>query len=139
MRKLILSLLTVIWTTISIFSQSTYPKKLLIENDTVVAITVPQLITINRSLNDYTHLKSINRNLLKDLIASDSICDYLRKISLKKDTIYFMDSLKFEESLAISRELKESLKIQKKKSRKTIVEVGVGGTLLGVLLGVLLR
>lgn len=74
-----------------------------------------------------------------DLSVSDSLIHYLRESSLKKDTLISMEVQKFDNSCRIIKNLQESLGTQKTKSRKTIIGVGVGGTLFGVLLGVLLR
>lgn len=120
------------------FSQDSYPKKILWKNDTLVAITKPQLIKINRSLNDYIHLKKINKNLQMDIIVSDSLQLYWRSVALKTDTLYLMETKKFEQLNEVKESLQVALVEQKKKSRKTIIGVGVGGTLLGILLGVLL-
>ena len=123
----------------SAISQSSYPKKILWENDTVLAISKDQLIKINRTLNSYVHLKKTNEILRMDLSVSDSLIHYLRESSLKKDTLISMEVQKFDNSCRIIKNLQESLDTQKTKSRKTIIGVGVGGTLFGVLLGVLLR
>lgn len=142
MKRLILSwLMATLITTLS-FSQSIYPKKVLIGNDTIVAVTEPQLKVINRSLNDYTHLQDAYKILQVDLSAQDSIihlqsleCQALdslvRSQDLKIDFIKkdYTEQLKYEKSLFTQ---------YKKKSRKTTIGVGVGGTLLGFILGVLL-
>lgn len=120
-------------------SQTSYPKRILLENDTVLAISKEQLIKINRTINSYIHLKKTNDILRMDLSVSDSLIHYLRETSLKKDSLILMENQKFENSCRIVKDLQESLDIQKTKSRKTIIGVGVGGTLFGVLLGVLLR
>lgn len=108
------------------------------ETDTVVAITKPQLIKINRSLNDYIHLKEINRNLQVDLVVSDSLCLYWQKVALRADFTCVLERRKFDELTAVNTSIKSSLEKEKSKSRKISIGVGVGGTLLGILLGVLL-
>ena len=85
---------------------------MLIGNDTIVAITEPQLIVINRSLNDYTHLQDAYKILQVDLSAQDSIihlqsleCQALdslvRSQDLKIDFIKkdYTEQLKYEKSL----------------------------------------
>lgn len=60
-------------------------------------------------------------------------------MSLKKDDIILFVEKKYEESVMFSETLKQSLEAEKKKSRRLAIGVGVGGTLVGILLGVLLR
>lgn len=74
-----------------------------------------------------------------DLVVSDSLCFYWKNMYLKKDTILRFETIKFEESHKYTRSLEESLKLEKKKKRKAIIGVGVGGTLIGIILGVLLK
>lgn len=74
-----------------------------------------------------------------DLVASDSLGFYWKNISVKKDTMLLFEQKKLMEANRLNESLQESLKLQKKKSRKTIIGVGVGGTLVGIILGVLLK
>ena len=108
------------------------------ETDTVVAITGTQLIKINRSLNDYLHLKEVNAVLQKELAISDSLCLYWRNVSATTDAMYSMEEQKYEQLSMINASLHEAIREEKKRSRKIGIGVGVGGTLLGILLGVLL-
>lgn len=93
-------------------------------------------------MNDYTHLQDAYKILQVDLLAQDSIihlqsleCQALdslvRSQNLKIDFIKkdYTEQLNYEKSLLIQ---------YKKKSRKATIGVGVGGTLLGFILGVLL-
>ena len=135
MRKLTLVLLMVIGITISGFSQTSYPAKILFQNDTVVAITNAQLVKVNRALNDYIHLKEAYRLTQVDLAVSDSILNYYKKSVLSQQGIINLQEQKFNTQTAF---YEESLKREKKKSRIKSIGVGVGGTLLGIVLGVLL-
>lgn len=127
----------VIGITISAFSQTSYPKKILWEGDTVVAINKEQLIKINRSLNDYIHVRKINKYLHMDIAVSDSLTYYWKNIALKTDSIAIMESKKFDEVNTININLQNALREEKTKSKKIGIGVGVGGTMLGILLGVL--
>ena len=135
MRKLTLVLLMVIGITISGFSQTSYPAKILFQNDTVVAITHSQLVKVNRALNDYVHLKEAYRLTQVDLAVSDSMLNYYKKSVLSQQGIINLQEQKFNTQTAF---YEESLKREKKKSRMKSIGVGVGGTLLGIVLGVLL-
>ena len=135
MKRLILTLLTVIGITISGFSQTSYPAKILFQNDTLVAITHPQLIKINRALNDYVHLKKAYELTQMDLAVSDSMLNYYKKSTESYKQVIDLQEQKFDLQGSY---FKETLERQKKKSRKTSIGVGVGGTLLGAVLGVLL-
>ena len=68
------------------------------------------------------HLQSLRCNALDSLVH----CQEFKIDFIKKD---YTEQLKYEKSL---------LTRYKKKSRKTTIGVGVGGTLLGLILGVLL-
>ena len=135
MRKLTLVLLMVIGITISGFSQTSYPAKILFQNDTVVAITNTQLVKVNRALNDYIHLKEAYRLTQMDLAVSDSMLNYYKESVLSQQGIINLQEQKFDTKTAFYG---ESLKREKKKSRMKSIGVGVGGTLLGIVLGVLL-
>lgn len=130
-----LVLLMVIGITISGFSQTSYPAKILFQNDTVVAITNAQLVKVNRALNDYIHLKEAYRLTQVDLAVSDSMLNYYKKSVLSQQGIINLQEQKFNTQTAF---YEESLKREKKKSRMKSIGVGVGGTLLGIVLGVLL-
>ena len=73
-----------------------------------------------------------------DLAVSDSLIYCWRNISLRNDSLYLMEQRKFNELSLINNSLQESIKRDKFKSRKICIGVGVGGTLIGILLGVLL-
>ena len=135
MRKLTLVLLMVIGITISGFSQTSYPAKILFQNDTVVAITHSQLVKVNRALNDYVHLKETYRLTQVDLAVSDSMLNYYKKSVLSQQGIINLQEQKFNTQTSF---YEESIKREKKKSRMNSIGVGVGGTLLGIVLGVLL-
>lgn len=125
----------VIGITISGFSQTSYPAKILFQNDTVVAITNEQLVKVNRALNDYIHLKEAYRLTQVDLAVSDSMLNYYKKSVLSQQGIINLQEQKFNTQTAF---YEESLKRENKKSRMKSIGVGVGGTLLGIVLGVLL-
>lgn len=73
-----------------------------------------------------------------DLVVSDSLCFYWKQVAAKSNTLYIMETQKFEQLTEVNESLQAAIKEEKKKSRKIGIGVGVGGTLLGILLGVLL-
>ena len=135
MKRLMLILFTVVGITISGFSQTSYPAKILFQNDTVVAITKPQLIRVNRALNDYFHLKETYRLTQMDLAVSDSMLNYYKKSVISQQGIIALQEQRFNTQTTF---YEEALKREKRKRRNTAIGVGVGGTLLGIVLGVLL-
>lgn len=124
--------------TTSSFSQSSYPKRILWENDTVLAITKKQMVVINRSLNDYIHLEEAYTNLQVDASLSDSLCAYWKAVATKEDSVARFNEKKFLASRDLSVRLSEELYKEKVRSRKTAIGVGVGGSVLGFILGFLL-
>lgn len=138
MKRLIGLLLMVIGIQISAFSQTFYPKKILWGNDTVLTITRGQLVSINRTLNNYKHLKRINQKLQDEIGVLDSTVVSLQKINTLEHKSLILTEKKFQEQVSLSKELTECLAIEKKKKLKTSICVGAGGTLLGAIIGVLL-
>lgn len=124
--------------TTSSFSQSSYPKRILWENDTVLAITKDQLISVNRSLNDFTHLEKAYQNLQMDLSLSDSLLTYWKAIAYREDSIARLNEKRFMSAHKLSVRLSEDLYKEKVKGRNRAIGVGVGGGVLGIILGVLL-
>lgn len=104
----------------------------------MLAITKPQLVMINRSLNDYIHLRKENELLRMDLQVSDSLAYYWKQCAMTYDTISVNEMKMLSEVSKMNKSLRSDLDKQKKLSRKIGIGVGVGGTLLGVLLGALL-
>lgn len=138
MKRLIGLLLMVIGIQISAFSQTFYPKKILWGNDTVLTITRGQLVSINRTLNNYKHLKRINQKLQDEIGVLDSTVVSLQKINTLEHKSLILTEKKFQEQVSLSKELTECLATEKKKKLKTSICVGAGGTLLGAIIGVLL-
>ena len=110
----------------------------MIENDTIVCVTPAQLKTVVLGLNTGEYLQVENDLLKKQISKSDSLCVYWQKISEEKDTLIVMEVQKYQNLDRINQNLEASLSIEKRKSRNTIIGVGVGGTLVGILLGLLL-
>ena len=94
-----------------------YPKKILFDGDTLVAITKPQLIEINRSLNDYVHTLAINSKLNMEISMTDSLINHWKTVSEKREQMYILESQRFEKSQQISEKLSQELKKEKKKGQ----------------------
>lgn len=71
------------------------------------------------------------------LSVSDSLVVYWKKVAEKSDTIRSFENKKYDNLNMINRNLGNSLNTNRKKYRKTAIGVGVGGTILGFILGVL--
>ena len=71
------------------------------------------------------------------LSVSDSLVVYWKKVAEKSDTIRSLENKKYDNLSKINHNLENSLNTNKKKYRKTAIGVGVGGTILGFILGVL--
>lgn len=73
-----------------------------------------------------------------DLVVSDSLHFYWKRVAAKSDTLYTMEIKKFEQLNRINESLQIALKEEKRKRQKISIGVGVGalsGILMGVLLG----
>ena len=71
------------------------------------------------------------------LSVSDSLVVYWKKVAEKSDTICSLENKKYDNLSKINKNLENSLNTNRKKYRKTAIGVGVGGTILGFILGVL--
>ena len=71
------------------------------------------------------------------LSVSDSLVVYWKKVAEKSDTIRSLENKKHDNLSRINQNLENSLNTNRKKHRKTAIGVGVGGTILGFILGVL--
>lgn len=123
---------------ISAFSQSSYPKRILWGNDTVLAINKEQLISINRALNNYNHLQKLHKNLQVELLVMDSMVVSLRNINSMEAKRNLLTEEKYLKQVKISEELHKALLREKKQKIKKSICVGAGGTLIGVVIGMLL-
>lgn len=123
---------------ISAFSQSSYPKRILLGNDTILAINKEQLISINRALNNYNHLQKLHKNLQVELLVMDSMVVSLRNINSMEVKKSLLTEEKYLKQVKISEELHKALLREKKQKIKKSICVGAGGTLIGVVIGMLL-
>lgn len=123
---------------ISAFSQSSYPKRILWGNDTVLAINKEQLISINRALNNYNHLQKVHKNLQVELLIMDSMVVSLRNINSMEVKKSLLTEEKYLKQVKISEELHKALLRERKQKIKKSICVGAGGTLIGVAIGMLL-
>lgn len=111
-------------------------------SDTVLAITKCQLLTINRSLNRYEHLLESYSLLERQLDLQDSIIVLKYVEGITQDSIIreqqrVIESTYYQWYASVDK-LESDFSQYKEKSRKRSIGVGVGGTLLGLILGVLL-
>ncbi len=124
------------------FSQTTYPKRILYNGDTLLAITYEQTVKINRSLNKLLSLEEVFPELKKEISVLEDIqeisaqqIETQRQIISKKD----LQLQQYDEYMEKSRQYTESLQATLKKDRartiKTAIGVGVGGALIGILFG----
>lgn len=101
------------------------------------------MVVINRSLNDYVHLREEAELLRMDLLFSDSVI-YIKDsvINKQEQIITHKDSLikVFDKKHKSDIQSKDyQIRTLKRKNKKTVLGVGTVGTLLGLIIGVLLR
>nr|DAK08693.1 MAG TPA: hypothetical protein [Caudoviricetes sp.] len=120
------------------FSQENYPMKMVYKGDTIVCLTKPQLIKLNIKLNNFAQLRAIHAITLQELKLSDSISEYWRLSFETQKTISAKESQKFNEAMLFQESLKKELLEERRRNLKRVISVGIGGTLIGAILGVLL-
>lgn len=125
--------------TISGFSQTSYPKVIIEDSDTLVMVTIPQLQKINLGINELQALRTENTILQGQLECSDSLIITMRNSIIVRDSLVTLQKLKYDESQKMCESLEKSLSLQKKKHMGTAIGVGAGCTLLGIIIGVLIK
>lgn len=74
-----------------------------------------------------------------DLAISDSLSYFQNSIIEKQDSIIAITDKKYMETTALSDDLQKQIINNKKQYRRNLYKVGVGATLLGVVLGVIFK
>lgn len=124
----------------SSFSQSTYPKIILNEGDTVVAVTPNQLVRINRDLNSFNYLQKSYLNIVNQLSVADSLSTVQKQMLSTQDEILAVESLKFERVMLVNDNLRTTFKKEKKETRNKALLIGGGvGLSIGFIVGVILK
>lgn len=124
----------------SSFSQNTYPKIILNEGDTVVAVTPNQLVRINRDLNSFNYLQKSYLNIVNQLSVADSLNTVQKQMLSTQDEILAVESLKFERVMLVNDNLRTIFKKEKKKTRNKALLIGGGvGLSIGFIVGVIIK
>lgn len=124
----------------SSFSQSTYPKIILNEGDTVVAVTPNQLVRINRDLNNFNYLQKSYLNIVNQLSVADSLNTVQKQMLSTQDEILAVESLKFERVMLVNDNLRTTFKKEKKETRNKALLIGGGvGLSIGFIVGVIIK
>ena len=124
----------------SSFSQSTYPKIILNEGDTVVAVTPNQLVRINRDLNSLNYLQKSYLNIVNQLSVADSLNTVQKQMLSTQDEILAVESLKFERVMLVNDNLRTTFKKEKKETRNKALLIGGGvGLSIGFIVGVIIK
>lgn len=124
----------------SSFSQNTYPKIILNEGDTVVAVTPNQLVRINRDLNNFNYLQKSYLNIVNQLSVADSLNTVQKQMLSTQDEILAVESLKFERVMLVNDNLRTTFKKEKKETRNKALLIGGGvGLSIGFIVGVIIK
>ncbi len=124
----------------SSFSQNTYPKIILNEGDTVVAVTPNQLVRINRDLNSFNYLQKSYLNIVNQLSVADSLNTVQKQMLSTQDEILAVESLKFERVMSVNDNLRTTFKKEKKETRNKALLIGGGvGLSIGFIVGVIIK
>lgn len=122
------------------FCQTTYPAKMISpKGDTIIAITVPQMIIINRTINGYNNLKEVNLYLKKELQYTNQMYQELSKVSQQQDSIINLTKKQYEESKGYIEHLDQTIKDNKRKHNKNMIRVGVVSVSVGAIIGLLIK
>lgn len=74
-----------------------------------------------------------------DLAISDSLSYFQNSIIEKQESIISTTERKYMETTALSDDLQKQIAYNKKRYKRNLYKVGVGATLLGVVLGVIFK
>ena len=136
-RLLLISFLLILTGTLG-FCQTTYPKKVVFEGDTLVAVTSEQLVKINLAIAGERAYRSENEILRQEVHVADSISQHWQKVAVLQDSIIVATREKVVAAEQLNEDFGDLLKQEKRKNLRTTIGVGVGGILLGVITGLLL-
>ena len=134
MQRTIITLSICLLTTISSYCQSNYPQKIVVNKDTVVAITVDQLQTANCLLSE----REIYKSQLDTAIVffSKAVDDYEARIK-EKNVAIAMQSQQIDQINKLNANgdkqitlLNKKLKIQKGKTFRSTV---IGSAIVGLI------
>ena len=131
----------VVWLTLALmstssFSQSRYPSRVLIQGDTVVCITIPQLHKANGLFVDRMEYKQIKDTLLSEVsIYKGMVSNYDLQIQVKDEIIGKMQQQIAYKDSSLTIAGDEIWRLQNKvdRQKKLIKLGGVGASLLIVL------
>jgi hypothetical protein len=138
MKRLWLTLFLLILTGTLSFCQTTYPKKIVFESDTLVAVTGEQLVQINLAIAGQQRYRAENEVLRQEVHVADSISRHWQQVTTLQDSIIVATREKVAAAEQLNKDFGDLLTQQKKKNLRTTIGVGVGGILLGVIAGLLL-
>lgn len=93
---------------------------------------------VNQAINNYRYLSAACEVLNEEVHISDSIANHWKTIVVQKDSLIKLEEEKYELAQKVNFSLARSLEQQKRKSRNTIIGVGVGAALVGGLVSLLL-
>lgn len=115
-------------------------KKILLDKDTMIAITPRELGTVNKIIESYEWSKKeilLKDSLIKldsvNIATQDSLILELKLREKKKEDFYINQSILFKQ---------EQERLKKELKKKTIFGIGTGtiiGALVGILIGVLVK
>lgn len=119
------------------FSQGSYPKKMIINGDTICAVTSGQLIKVNKGINELYLLRETNRLQQKQNAISDSMMGQYDNIVKSKDSVIVLTNqqLVLAENRYIA--LEEMNNTLRSKAKKTTIIAGGFGVVIGVILKLL--
>lgn len=120
------------------FSQSRYPRKLVIEGDTVVAITITQLVRSNEIMLWARQCEEEKDTLLNQLDLSDSIirCQNIQLGTFKRLEQGYQQEVLMKDSI-VGIQSKELIQVNKEIRKQKRIMAG-GGTILGVIILIIL-
>ena len=120
------------------FSQNRYPRKLVIEGDTVVAITIPQMLRANEIMLWARQCEEEKDTLLNQLDLSDSIirCQDIQLGTFKRLEQGYQHEVLMKDSISNIKSKEIGLLNKEIRKQKRIM-VG-GGSILGVIILIIL-
>lgn len=120
---------------VSCFSQSSYPRKIVLGTDTIVALQPAQVTTINKAINERRYYKAMCELQAKDITDLKNIRSSMDTIVANKDSIIYLERQKLVEADRYNEKIKVSLQ---KKHYKRVLQVGVGGFIVGLITGIII-
>jgi len=119
--------------------QETYPKVIVNDKDTVIAVTYEQAKKVNVAYIDLSECKELIEVYQSQAVKDSILIEKLREFAIISQSQISTQNKAIENYAKMNNELKKSLSIsEKQKKRNSIILGSAGGVLVGAIIAILI-